>query len=492
MDKLFNKSWFIKLSSVAIAVMLFLMVNMENQQINQAGGGLPGITDGERVEEDVPLNVYYDEDNYVLTEAPETVQVTMRGPQNVLTVSQITQGQQEVFIDLEDAEAGTHYERIEHAGFPTDLRVSIVPMTVSVTLQERVTSSFPVEVELVNEDDVAEGYVPGEPLVEPASIDVTGASGVIDQISTARVVVDVGGAEDNISTSASVDLLDETGNEIDVTADPPAVDVTVPITSPNIEVPVRVGRSGELNQGMALNGISTDPEMVTVFGPVEVLNEISFIDIDDVDLGQVNGDSSFEAEVPLPEGAERVEPDTVTVNVDTTAEEDREFVDFPIEAQNVPDGMEVDFPTNENGTFTLIAQASINELDRVSREDFEAVVDLGGLSEGAHNVPLELNGPQNIRLPQQGSDISVVLSGGEDAAVETNEEPEEDINEENENEENNENNDNNEENGNEENENSTSVVEEEEEADDVPEAGIAEQQPDEGEDEAIDREQDDT
>ncbi len=108
LDKLFNKKWFIKVSSIVIAIMLFLMVNMDN--VANQPGGLPGVTDGSRVLEEVDLQVYYDEENHVLTEAPEFVQVNLRGPQNVLTVAQVTQAQQELFIDLSDMEAGIHYE----------------------------------------------------------------------------------------------------------------------------------------------------------------------------------------------------------------------------------------------------------------------------------------------------------------------------------------------------------------------------------------------
>ncbi|PRO67158.1 CdaR family protein [Alkalicoccus urumqiensis] len=412
MDKLFNKSWFIKLASIVIAVLLFLMVNIENQQMNQAGG-IPGVTEGERVLEEVPLNIYYDEERFVLTDAPETVQVFLRGPQNVLTYSQVTQTQQEVFIDLRGREAGVHYERIQHSGFPNDVRVSIVPLTVDVTLQERMTSSVPVEVNLENEEDLAEGYMTGEPETEPSTVDITAAEGVLDQIAGASVNVDVSGREETFTESVEVVVYDSSGNALEAETNPPAVDVTVPITSPNKEVPLRIGRTGDPPEGTAISSITLEPPAVQVFGPVTELNELSVIDLEDVDLSELDGDTSYETTVPVPEGMEQVEPEEVTVNVDTTGEEEREYSGFPVTVTGVASGLDVEFPALVNGEIDLQIQAGQSVLDRVSRSDFEAVLDLTDYGAGAYNVPLEIRGPQDVRFPQQGMEVSVVLLNGE-------------------------------------------------------------------------------
>ncbi|NJP36151.1 CdaR family protein [Alkalicoccus luteus] len=410
MDKLFSKGWFIKLTSIVIAIMLFLMVNMDTQP-QQAGAGLPipGVTNGERVLEEVPLNVYYDDEQYVLTDAPDTVQVVLRGPNSALTLGQATQGQQEIYIDLENEEAGTHYERIQHRGFPPDLRVSIVPLTVQVTLQERQTASYPVDIQILNEEELAEGYTIGEPEASPGTIDVTAASGMLEQISQVRAAVDVSGRSESFTDTASVVLYDESGNEMGINADPPAVDVTVPITSPNKSVPLRMSRNGELADGMAIDSVSIEPEEVTVYGPVDVLNEISVIDLDDLDLDEIEGDTTLTVPVPVPDGVERVEPGEVTVDIDMTAEEEREFSSFSIDVESLPNTWTFNFPGNEDGTFTLRALGSSEQLDRLSREDIEASVDVDGLEAGTHTVSLAIGGPQNVRFPQHGSDVEITI-----------------------------------------------------------------------------------
>ncbi|WP_147803832.1 CdaR family protein [Alkalicoccus halolimnae] len=416
MDKLFSKRWFIKLTSVVIAVMLFLMVNIENQR-NQTGGGIPGITNGTRVLEDVPLNTYYDEENYIVTEAPETVQVTLRGPQNVLTLSQVTQGQQEVFIDLEGLEAGTHYERVQYRGYPDNLNISVTPITVRVTLEERQSMSFPVEVDFNNVEDLGSGLEAGTPQIDPESVEVSGGAGAADEVDRAVVNVDLTDRREDFTESANVVLYDEAGSELDITADPSVVDVTVPITSSGTEVPLRTEPPEQLNSGGSVSSVNFEPETVTVYGPAEALEDISFIDID-VDWAEISEDTVMEVDVPVPEGAERVEPQQADLEIsvgedeEAEGEESREFSGFPIEVEGMAEDFSVEFPTFSNGEIPLLMRGNPSTLEEVERSDVQASVDLSGLSSGTHSVPLEVSGPEGVTFPQDGINVTVVLSGG--------------------------------------------------------------------------------
>ncbi|MCR6108989.1 YbbR-like domain-containing protein [Bacillus sp. A301a_S52] len=415
MDKWFNRNWFIKLSSLVIAIMLFLMVNMDGTP-NQPGG-IPGITDGSRVMEEVELTVYYDEENYVLTEAPETVQVTLRGPQNILTLAQVTQPQQEVFVDLTDKEQGVYYERVQHSGFPSDLTLSIVPMTVRVTIQEKQTVSFPVEVELINEGQMEEGYVVGTPEVTPSTVDITAAQGMIEQIVSAKAVIDLSSRDTSFEESVAVIFYDENGNDLELNADPPAVEVSVPVTSPNKEVPVRLGREGQLPDGMAIDTVRLNPENVTIYGPVDVINDITFIDLPDIDLSDISGDETFELEVPLPDGVESASPETVTVDIEVTEEEEREFSDFSIDVEGLDDNQSIEITSPNNGQFDLVVKGSSTLLGRLERSELQALLNVEGLEAGEHEANIEISGPQNLRFPQQGMTVTFVITETSRGAV---------------------------------------------------------------------------
>ncbi|WP_096438274.1 CdaR family protein [Alteribacter populi] len=423
MDKWFNNKWFIRGISLLIAIMLYMMVSMDNVG-NQQAGGIPGITNGHRVIEEVDLTIYYNEDEHVVTEAPETVQVNLRGPQNVLTLLQVTRPQYEVFIDLTDKEPGEHYERVQYSGFPSDLSVSIVPMTVRVGLQEKQTSSFPIDIELENEGELEEGYTLGNPSVDPSSVDVTAASGLVEQVASAQVLVDLSGRDGTFEESASVILLDASGNPLPITPDPSAVDVEVPITSPNKEVPVRIEREGDPPEGFAISSVEADPSDVTIYGPVSVINEISFLEGIDVDLSEITEDTTLEVDVPVPDGVERVDPETISVDIEIEEEESRSYNNVPIEIVGLEDGKEVELVSPGEAFFDLEIMGTATLLERISREDIEAFVDLEGVEAGEYDLPITVNGPQHLRFTKGMNEVSLIVYDDEASAQNANDDVE--------------------------------------------------------------------
>ncbi|MCD8509207.1 MAG: YbbR-like domain-containing protein [Bacillus sp. (in: Bacteria)] len=408
MDKLFYNTWFIKGISVLIAILLFLMVNADN--VNNQPGGIPGITNGLRVMEEVDVTVYYDDDRHVLTQAPEPVQVTLRGPQSVLTYLQLANPRFEFYVDLRGKEAGVYYERVHHRGFSPDLSVSVVPSTVRVTIQEKQTVSFPVEVELINQGEIEDGYSLGTPTVTPSNVDITAAQGIVEQIASVRATVDVSGRNATFQEATGLVVLDQYGNEINVTTNPPVVDVTVPITSPYKEVPIRIDREGELRAGLAIENITAQPSHITIYGPASVINNISFIDGIAINLSQINGDTALTYSVPVPEGVERVEPETVTINIDVTEEEQRDFADFAIGIVGRSEDKVYEFIDPEEGTIDIAILGSATHLSRIERNDLQLYIDVEGLPDGEHTVPLQFNGPQNVRATLERSNVRILIS----------------------------------------------------------------------------------
>ncbi|MBU9710727.1 YbbR-like domain-containing protein [Evansella tamaricis] len=406
MDKWFNNPWFIKGISVVIAILLFLMVNYEN--VNNQPGGIPGISSTSRELVDVPLTVYYDEDRHVLTEAPETVQVTVRGPNNILNQFRYARQNYEIFVDLREKEAGTHYERVQYRDFPNGITVTVSPSTVRVITQEKQTVSFPVDVELTNQGAIEDGYTVGTPQATPSSVDITAAQGLVEQIATVRASVDVTGRNATFQETASVTVLDQSGNVLNLNPDPPAVEVTVPITSPNKEVPLRIEREGTLPEGMAIENITSEPGVVTIYGPVDVINDISFIDGIKINLSDITGDDVIEIPVPVPNGVERVEPETILVTVDVSQEETREFSEVPIDVTGLQEGRSYTFLEPDDGVVNLVLMGSPGVLGRIERGEFQLYVDLEGLGDGEHEVPLLFNGPQNVRAEGLPS-ISILI-----------------------------------------------------------------------------------
>ncbi len=408
MDKLYNNPWFVKVISFFVALMLFAIVNLDNA--NNQHGALQPITNGSYTIDEVPLTVYYNEEEYAITQMVDQVQVNLRGPQNVLTLFQFARPSYDVFIDLRSLGVGTHDVTVQHRNFPNELTVNVVPQTVKVTIEEKRTISIPVDIELLNKAAVSEGYSIGTPIVEPVNVEITAAESVINQVGFAKGFVDVKDMDESFERSVPIKVYDQHGNELYIDVTPTVVDVKVPIISPNKDVPLKISRTGELPEGLSIKSINSEPKAVKIFGPRNIINQINVIEGIQVDLTTVTENTTLEVEVPVPPGVEKVAPETIKIIIEVDVEESLELTEIPVEVIGLGEQMEVVFSIPEQEKITLIVKGSPATIQRLRNEDLKAYIDVNELPIGEHLLPLQINGPLNVRYTKPFNDISVIIS----------------------------------------------------------------------------------
>ncbi len=408
MDRLYNSPWFVKAISFFIAVMLFIIVNYDS--VSNQPGALPNITNVSSTLDEVPLNVYYNEEEFVITDMVEHVKVNIRGPQNVLTLFQIARPNYDVFIDLRNLEKGTHYVKVQHRNFPNELTVNIVPQTVKVTIDKKRTISMPVEIELINKNEIEDGYTVGIPIVNPVNVEITAAESIINHVALAKGFVDVKDLNKTEEKSVPIKVYDSNGNELNIDVKPETVDVQIPVTSPNKNVPVKINKIGELPDGKSIKSIYTEPKDVTIYGPNAVINQIKFIGGIDIDLPKITESTVLELNVPVPSGVEKVIPSKVKVFIEVDTEEEVEIEDIPIEVIGLSGTMESSFMLPEKGIISLIVKGSPENIQKIRKEDLKVYIDVNKLSIGEHTVKLHVTGPQNVKLTKPYNEIKVILS----------------------------------------------------------------------------------
>ncbi len=408
MDKFFNSPWFVRFISFFIALMLFMMVNMDNITTTQPGV-LPNVSTASYTLEDVQLNAYYDEERYAITEMTESVQVNLRGPQSVITLFQVARPTYEVFVDVQERGAGVHHISVQHRGFPRDLSVSIVPQFVRIVLQEKRTISLPVNVDIVNGNEIVEGYTVGTPIVTPINVEITAAEDIIEQVAIARAYIDVAGANRTIEKGVPVKVYDDAGNELHLDIEPAVVDVRVPVTSPFKNVPLKINRVGELPEGTSIESITANPKEVTIYGPTNTLNNINVLEVD-LNLNQITETQTVQLRVPKPRGIEMVTPEIVDVTVDVTVEEEILIEGIPITINGLADGMEAIF---EDPTFKAVdirVRGARPLLEKLKPEEIQAYIELNQFSIGGpHELGVQIVGPYNLSFKAAFDKVAVLI-----------------------------------------------------------------------------------
>ncbi|KGX90509.1 hypothetical protein N781_06850 [Pontibacillus halophilus JSM 076056 = DSM 19796] len=317
MDRWLKSPWFIRIISLILAVLLYASVALNDTASGTNSGSALFSQDTELASiNDIPVNLYVDEEKYIVRGAPQAVTVTVEGPKSEV-MKAIRQRSFSLFIDLRELETGSHTVPIKHSGFSNQLSVYMEPSEADITIEKRLTKKVSVEVDFMNRGRVASGYELGKPSVEPKQIEVTGSESEVSKVALVKAILDVQGISESIQDKeAPVKVYDEQGNELNVIAEPATVQVNVPVSYPSKEVSVAVKSEGNLPNGLTLKSLELTEDTVEIYGPSEAIDAIDSIKDIRVDLSNVKEDGSIKVDLPLPEKVEKVEPSQLEVQVD--------------------------------------------------------------------------------------------------------------------------------------------------------------------------------
>jgi YbbR domain-containing protein len=408
-DKLMNNHWFMKAFALLLAIMLYMFVNIEEKEMKSgATRNSVGQTDIETVT-NIPVVTYYDEENLVVSGVPKFVSVTLEGPASILKPT-VLQRNFEVYVDLTNLELGTYTVPFKYKNISDKLTVAIQPATAKVTIQEKVSKEFSVDVDFIHKNKMADGYTTEQPIVKPDTVTITGAKDLVDRIALVKARVDLSGAADILRQESRVIAYDRNGRVLDVDINPSIVDITVPIKSPSKSVPLRINQTGTLKKGLSIAKIETVPNEVTIFGPKEVIDPIEFIDGITINLNEITENTTLEVKVPLPQGVKNVDPQKIKVNIQVQQEEEKTLSALPIDILGLSDQYTAQFIDPENGTMDVQLQGAASVLDHIQPDDIQLYVNANELGAGEHDVEVEVNGPENIKwnLPKNKAKIRII------------------------------------------------------------------------------------
>jgi YbbR domain-containing protein len=408
MDNWFKSKWFVRAVSLVFAVLLYVFVSVEsNDTSNTDLTFLPGSPSDTQTLNDVPVDIRMDDENYVVSGVPEHVTVTLEGSVGVLTPT-VRQRNFDVYVDLEGLEEGEHQVELEHDVTP-DLAVQIEPPSIQVTVEERATEEFNVEVDFMNENELAEGFEISDFEVNPSAVSITSSRSVIDQIGIVKVYVNVANLDRSIENrEVPINVYDNQGNELSVNIEPESVGVSLDVNNPSATVPLELETTGELPEGFSLTSISANVDEVEIFATSEMLTEIESIATEEIDLTEVNESGTLDVPLALPDGV--LAPEMETVEVMIELEETRTIEDMPIDVEEIGNEQEVSFIEPEEPEMGITAvgdQASISEL---AEDDFRLFINLQDLETGEHIVPITIEGPEDITIDGEYEEATVEIS----------------------------------------------------------------------------------
>lgn len=314
-----------------------------------------------------------------------------------------------------------------------DLSFSTKPKMLTVSLEDKATRQFKVNVETTGSVD--DNYYVGNLEVKPKMIEVSGAQSVVESIADVRVVVQLSDeTEDFKKTDLVPKAYDAAGKEIDSSKlefSDSSITVKVSVQNTKI-VPIEVMTVGTPASGYSVLQMDFDPSQIKITGTEETLSQVTSIPIE-VDV--TNARNTIEREIILteylPEGVTIVGTTNsiaVKITIQQMASKKISFTASDVEVMNVPDGMDFTYKES-NRTYEVTVMGIESELEMLSAENLGAYIDLSNLSEGSHLLAIRFELPEGFIVTNSPT-IPIELSTGggntDDNNPETPSEPEED------------------------------------------------------------------
>lgn len=407
MDKWFDNKWFVRAVSLAFAILLYVVVDVEMTSIQSDQTRVPSSSNAVQTLNDVPVDIRIDGEQYVVSGVPETISVTLEGPNSIL-VPTVRQRNFDVFVDLQGLGEGEHTVEIEHTKLPNELAIYIEPKSIPITIEERATEEFPVLIDYINLDELPPGYELGEVEVSPETITVTSSRSVIDQIAMVKVFVDVGGLTESINNrEVPVNVYDSQGNGLNVRVNPSSVVVSVDVENPSKNVPITVDTVGDLPDDYELISITVDPDEIEVFAVSGVLDEIEEIVTEEIDLSTITSSGTIEVKLVIPDDA-YVENETIEVEIEI--EQTKEIENVPIEVENLGTDQSIEF-INSDEQVTDVKVSGTEEIVRnLSVDDINTYIDVNDLTEGDHTVPVMIEGPDGVNIEVDLNEVKISIT----------------------------------------------------------------------------------
>lgn len=407
-----SNHWIMKAIALLLALMLYTSVTIEMQNNPKNQLSFPVLNDETEKLTEVPLEAYYDTDQFVVTGLPQAVTVTLEGPRSAVQPVKL-QRSIDVFVDLEQLQAGTHQVKLQYKDVNDNLKVTVDPSFITVTIHEKVEKEFSVEVDYISE--LEDGYTLDEAIISPKNVKVVGAKDQIDRIALVKAIVDLEGANEKIKQAAPVAVYDSQGNRLAVEIDPAVVNVEVSIISPNKVVPFSLLPKGKVEDGLSLIGLESTIKELTIFGPKEIIDKIERIENIEVDIEGITEDTIIDVVIPVPKGVKDIVPKTIPVQVKVEKNEIRTLSNIPIKVIGMPNVLKAEFISPIDGTVNIELVGAPSILKDVDESDLDIYIDVADLSSGQHEVDISVNGPTNIKWNLSTNKATIELTNNEDS-----------------------------------------------------------------------------
>ena len=409
-DKLLNRQKFLIFLSLILAVVFFLFI--DNKVILL-------VQNNAEVIQNVPVEVKYNEEAYIVEGVPSTVDITITGRKSDIYLAKQL-GEFKVLLDLSKygASDAPHKAYFTYSKNIDNISYKLDPSYVSVTIKNKVSSVSSVSYELINQDKLDSKLSVKSVTLSKNEVVVKGRQTALDKIAWIKALVDLSNTDLTEAGSYDIDNVllvayDNQGkilNNVEIV--PSTLSATVVLDSYSTSIPIVVKTTGKLIAGKSIASILINNQSdysITVYGSETELADLKSIPVTiNVDgLGTDNA-KSFKYTLTKPNGVRYMSTSTVSIALTFGAEEQKTIEINNINPINLGNSLKANMLSTDS--VSVICKGVSSVVENIDASSINAYVDLTGLGVGDHEVEVKIDNSNPLVTYVVSSKIKVRIS----------------------------------------------------------------------------------
>lgn len=284
------------------------------------------------------------------------------------------------------------------------LDINLMKNTVKISIEELVSKTLTVDLQVTG--NMSEGLTVGNAKAAPSEVVVSGPESYIGNIDKMVVTLDSTEIKSDVDTVITGQLYNKNGevvNDDKITCDTTDFNVTAKLLHTK-SVDLDFSVEGNVKNGYRFTDIKYEPTTVMIAGEQEDLDKISTIVFPsallNIEGAQNNIVKKVNVDNYLPESLvvanKRDSEIEVTLEIVQLAKQEIRYPVTRIDVLNTPMGLDYSIEGSLSIGFELLGLSE--DLSSVNLEDLDVSIDLKGIGEGTHKVPIKVTSSENIEL----------------------------------------------------------------------------------------------
>ncbi len=414
-EKILNKPNVLIYLSLGLAVIVFLLV--DNKVISLVESDAEILTN-------IPINVKYNEEAYVVEGLPDTADVIFNGRKSDIYLAKQL-GDYEVILDLSDYDSSeTPYKVYLSMNTSIDnIDYKIDPSYVTVTIKNKISAIKSLNYDLMNQDKLSPKLSVKNIELDKSEIVVKGSQEKVDEVASVKALIDLSNKSFKDAVTYTIDdvplvAYDKKGNVLtNVELVPNKITAKITLDSYSTKVPISITTTGELTSGKAISKVTIEDydgnpiDNIEIFGDKETIDSITSVPVSiDINNQGNTANKVYDVTITKPAGVRYLSQTKAKITVEFGDEKQKTIANVPISnTKNLGDGLSAMAKSSADALVTVQVKGVQEVIDAITAENINAYIDLSGLTVGEYQVEVKIdsNDPRITYLVT--SKVSIII-----------------------------------------------------------------------------------